>query len=370
MSTKTVVFVGDEMTRYRFPDGHPVSSFDRQGAFWAEAVARGLHKHVIIGVPRLATREELECFHNPDYISWVKFRSEIGDGYLDGGDNRPQRVGQEHHLQQHLRRIGNGYLNEGDNRAQRVGQGHHLQKHLRRIGSGYLDDGDTPAFPGAFERGAVFSGTALEGLDRIMTGQTCRTFQPIGGQHHARPSSAAGFCVFNDLGIVIETLRARFGVQRVGYVDIDAHHGDGIYYPYETDPELIVVDVHEDGNFLYPGTGHRHEIGRGEAQGTKINLPLRPGAGDGEFFVAWAEGLSHLRRHTPEFLILQCGADGLADDPMADLRYTPAVHARVARELRVLADEMCGGRLMAFGGGGYKPGNVAAAWTNTLMELI
>jgi acetoin utilization protein AcuC len=85
---------------------------------------------------------------------------------------------------------------------------------------------------------------------------------------------------------------------------------------------------------------------------------------------ARSSGLSHLRRHTPEFLILQCGADGLAGDPMADLRYTPAVHARIARELRALADEMCGGRLMAFGGGGYNPGNVAAAWTNTLTALI
>ena len=173
MSIETVVFVGDELSRHRFPDGHPVNSIDRQAAFWAEAVARGLHKRVVIGLPRLATREELERFHNPDYVSWVKFRSEIGDGYLDGGDNRTQRFGQEHHLQQHLRRIGNG---------------HHV-------------DGDTPAFPGAFERGAVFSGTALEGLDRIMKGQTFRTFQPIGGQHHARPSSAAGFCVFNDLGV-------------------------------------------------------------------------------------------------------------------------------------------------------------------------
>ena len=280
-------------------------------------------------------------------MSWVKLRSEIGDGYLDYGHTRTQRFGQEHHLQRHLRRLGDGYLDDG-----------------------YLEVGETPAFPGAFERGAVVSGTALEGLHRIMTGQTCCTFQPIGGHHHARPSSAAGFCVFNDLGVVIETLRARFGVQRVGYVDIDAHHGDGIYYRYETDPELIVVDVHEDGNFLYPGTGHRYEIGRGKAQGTKLNLPLRPGAGDGDFFAAWAEGLSHLRRHTPEFLILQCGADGLVGDPMADLRYTPAVHARVARELRALAEEMCGGRLMAFGGGGYNPGNVVAAWTNTLTALI
>ena len=313
MSAETFVFVGEELSKYRFPDGHPVSSIDRQGAFWAEAVVRGLDKRVVIGVPRLATREELERFHTPDYVSWVKLRSEIGDGYLDDRRIRTQRFGQEHQLQQHLRRIGNDYLDDSD------------------LG------GDTPAFPGVFERGAAVSGTALEGLDRIMKGQTRRTFQPIGGHHHARPSSAAGFCVFNDLGVVIETLRTRFGVQRVGYVDIDAHHGDGIYYQYETDPELIIVDIHEDGNFLYPGTGHRYEIGRGKAQGTKLNLPLQPGDGDGEFFAA-------------------C--------------YTPAVHARIAFELRAFADERCDGKLMAFGGGGYNPDNVVAAWTNTLTALI
>jgi acetoin utilization protein AcuC len=175
--------------------------------------------------------------------------------------------------------------------------------------------------------------------------------------------------VFNDLGVVIDSLRTRYGVRRVGYVDIDVHHGDGIYYVYEADPDLIVVDVHEDGRFLYPGTGHARERGRGDAAGTKLNLPLAPGAGDDEFFAAWELGMAHLRRFRPEFLILQAGADGLAGDPLADLRLTPAVHARVARDLRRLADELCGGRLMVFGGGGYNLRNVAAAWTAVLGAL-
>jgi acetoin utilization protein AcuC len=148
------------------------------------------------------------------------------------------------------------------------------------------------------------------------------------------------------------------------------HHGDGIYYPYEADPDLIVVDIHEDGNFLYPGTGHAYETGRNSAEGTKLNLPLKPGSGDREFFAAWERGLTHLRHLKPQFLILQAGADGLAGDPLADLRLTPAVHTRVARDLRKLADEVCGGRLMAFGGGGYELRNLATAWTAVLGELI
>jgi acetoin utilization protein AcuC len=312
MSAPLALFVGDLLASYGFPDGHPLG-IDRQGAFWSEALALGLDKRVQVVAPRLATREELERFHTIEHVSWVKLRSEAGHGYLDYGD--------------------------------------------------------TPAFPGVFERGSAVAGTAIEGLDRLMAGHALRTFQPIGGLHHARRGQAAGFCVFNDLGIVIDSLRSRFGVRRIGYVDIDVHHGDGIYYTYEADPALIVVDIHEDGRFLYPGTGHAREIGRGEAEGTKLNLPLPPRAGDREFLAAWEKGLAYLRQHRPEFLILQAGADGLAGDPLGDLRYTPAVHVRVARDVRRLADEMCGGRLMVFGGGGYDLNNLAAAWTGVLREL-
>jgi len=313
MSAPLALFVGDLLASYGFPDGHPLG-IDRQGAFWSEALKRGLDKRVQVLAPRLATREELERFHTTEHVSWVKLRSEVGEGYLDYGD--------------------------------------------------------TPAFPGVFERGAAVAGTAMAGLERVMAGEALRTFQPIGGLHHARRGRSAGFCVFNDLGVVIETLRSRFGIRGVGYVDIDVHHGDGIYYPYEADPGLIVVDVHEDGRFLYPGTGHARETGKGEAEGTKLNLPLPPGATDREFLAAWEQGLAHLRRHKPEFLILQAGADGLAGDPLADLRLTPAVHARVARDLRAVADELCAGRLMAFGGGGYNLGNLAAAWTAVARELV
>jgi acetoin utilization protein AcuC len=313
MTHETALLVGEALARYGFPEGHPLG-VDRQGAFLAEATAHGLDRKVAIVAPRLATRAEIERFHSADHVNWVEIRS--------------------------------------------------------RIGEGYLDYGDTPAFPGCYEIASAVAGTALEGLERIMSGQAVRSFQAIGGLHHARRGRSAGFCVFNDLGVVIDSLRSRFGIARIGYVDIDVHHGDGIYYPYEADPDLIVVDIHEDGNFLYPGTGHAHEIGRDLAEGTKLNLPLAPGSGDREFFAAWEKGLGHLRHFKPQFLILQAGADGLAGDPLADLRLTPAVHARVARDLRKLADEVCGGRLMAFGGGGYALRNLAAAWTAVLAELV
>ena len=239
-----------------------------------------------------------------------------------------------------------------------------------REGSGYLDYGDTPAFPGCYEVASHLVGAALEGARRVLAGEARRSFQPIGGLHHARRGAAAGFCVFNDLGVLIETLRAEHGVRRIAYVDIDVHHGDGVFYEFERDSELAIADIHESGLHLYPGTGFAHETGHGAAQGTKLNLPLRPGAGDAEFFAAWDEAERFVERFAPEFVILQCGADGLAGDPLADLRLTPAAHAHAARRLVALAERHAHGRLMAFGGGGYNLENLSMAWCAVLEGLV
>ncbi|PZP51184.1 MAG: acetoin utilization protein AcuC, partial [Azospira oryzae] len=173
-----------------------------------------------------------------------------------------------------------------------------------------------------------------------------------------------------DTGVLIETLRRDYGIRRVAYVDIDVHHGDGVFYAYEADPDVAVADIHEDGRYLYPGTGHAHETGTGPAEGTKLNVPMPPGAGDQAFFEAWERVEAYLRRFKPEFLILQCGADSLEGDPLAHLCYSPAAHAHAAKRLAAIADEFAQGRLMAFGGGGYNRSNLAAAWSAVLKALI
>ncbi len=312
MTDTALLYVGEALSRYGFPNGHPLS-IDRQGAFWNEACKRGLDQRVRVVTPRIATREEIGAFHDVGHIDWVA---------------------------------------------------------ANNAGGGMLDYGDTPAFPGVFDTSAAIVGAALDALERVMSGEARRTFQPIGGLHHARRSNAAGFCVFNDLGVVIDTLRARYGVHRIAYVDIDVHHGDGVFYSYENDPALIFADIHEDGRFLYPGTGHAGETGHGDALGKKLNIPLAPGAGDSEFFAAWERVEAHVASHRPEIVLLQCGADGLAGDPLAHLRYSNAPHAHATRRLRALADQMSQGRLMAFGGGGYDLGNLAAAWNAVLQELV
>jgi acetoin utilization protein AcuC len=176
--------------------------------------------------------------------------------------------------------------------------------------------------------------------------------------------------VFNDPGILIETLRAKHGVRRIAYVDIDVHHGDGVFYEFEEDADVVCVDIHEDGQFLYPGTGSVHETGSGVAEGTKLNLPLAPGSGDREFLRAWEKAERFVDAARPEFVILQCGADGLAGDPLADLRLTAAAHAHAARRLVALAERHARGRLMAFGGGGYSLENLSAAWCAVLEVLV
>ena len=313
MKNEVKLYVGESLGKYGFPNGHPFGP-DRQDAFWKEAVKQGLDKRAAITDPHRAKAEEIHRFHTSEYLAWVKERSEEGGGLIDYGD--------------------------------------------------------TPAYPGVYEASATVVGSALHGLDTIMSGDALRTFQPIGGLHHARRDGAAGFCVFNDAGVVIDTLRSQYGVKRIGYVDIDVHHGDGLFYPYEDDPDLIYADIHQDGRTLYPGTGFAHETGKGAAKGTKLNIPLLPGMGDREFMEAWERVEEHLRSFKPEFIVFQCGADSLAGDPLAMLQYSAAAHGHAAKRLCVLAGEYCKGRIMGLGGGGYNRKNLAAAWCAVLDQFI
>jgi acetoin utilization protein AcuC len=160
------------------------------------------------------------------------------------------------------------------------------------------------------------------------------------------------------------------GLRLNAYVDIDAHHGDGMFYAFEDDPDLVFADIHEDGRHLYPGTGAATETGRGPATGTKLNLPLPPGAGDDEFFAAWEQVETFLRSSPTEFILFQCGADSLAGDPITHLRYTEAAHAHAAHRLCMVADAQGHGRVLGLGGGGYNRRNLARAWTGVVRSFL
>ncbi len=142
-----------------------------------------------------------------------------------------------------------------------------------------------------------------------------------------------------------------------------------MFYGFEDDPDLIFADTHEDGRYLYPGTGAASETGKGRARGTKLNIPLEPGAGDAEFAGAWQRIEDYLDAARPEFIILQCGADSLEGDPITHLRFSEEAHANAARSLCEIADRHAGGRIIGTGGGGYNRRNLARAWTRVVRAF-
>jgi acetoin utilization protein AcuC len=315
MSKRSSVLLvsGDEIARYGFSDGHPFGT-DRHEAFMRELHQSGLDGLVQRASARDATKEELESFHTPEYVAFVRERSAVGNGFLDGGD--------------------------------------------------------TPAKKGIYEAAVSVVGATLVGVEAIMRGDARRAFIPIAGLHHAARDRAAGFCVFNDCGVAIELLRSRHGLKKIAYVDIDAHHGDGVFYGFEAEPSVMFADLHEDGRYLYPGTGRAEETGTGAAKGTKLNVPLPPDTDDDAFFAAWEGVEDYLRKGRPEFILLQCGADSLGGDPITHLKLTEEAHAHAARRLCALADEIGHGRVLAMGGGGYNRRNLARAWTRVVQSFL
>lgn len=242
-------------------------------------------------------------------------------------------------------------------------------KSSSKAGLGYLDYGDTPSFKGVYEAALFSVGSTLHGLERIIQRRFDHYFNPGGGLHHARRERAGGFCVFNDAAIAIEKALDDFGLARVAYVDIDAHHGDGVFFGFEANEKVIIADIHEDGRFLYPGTGGSTEMGMGKAKGTKLNIPLPPSSGDEIFIKAFDRVEEFVRRFQPEFIFFQCGADGLSGDPITHLNYSANAHLYATTRLHELAHEICHGRLLAMGGGGYNAANVNVAWSSVIEAL-
>lgn len=224
-----------------------------------------------------------------------------------------------------------------------------------------LDGGDTPAFPGCFEAAATVVGGTLAGLRVVEEHPAIHAFQPAGGLHHAQPGRASGFCIFNDVALALRSFRSTHGsARRTAYVDIDVHHGDGVMYGFYEDGGVLDIDIHQDGRTIFPGTGFPSETGRGDGAGLKVNVPLPPNVGD-EAFLPLFERIvpTMIRRYRPEIIVLQCGMDAHRGDRLGRLQYTPHAYRRAVDLLHGLAHEVCGGRLLVTGGGGYAPENVS-----------
>ncbi len=266
-------------------------------------------------VPRPATEEELLLAHDRAYVDAVRALSEPGADPMDG---LPWGLGTE----------------------------------------------DTPVVEGMHAAASRVVGATLVAAEEVITGRARRAFNPAGGLHHARRAEGAGFCVYNDLAVAIRWLERQHGA-RVMYIDVDAHHGDGVQQIFYDDPEVLTLSLHESGTYLFPGTGFVDELGEGDGYGYSVNVPLDVHTEDGSFMEAFEALVPRLAgAFHPDIIVLQTGCDGHVLDPLTHLRLTTGVYERIARLVGEVADAECEGRLVATGGGGYAAYTVVPrAWT-------
>lgn len=233
-----------------------------------------------------------------------------------------------------------------------------------------LGEGDTPAFAGMHEASLLISAASREAARLVWEGEADHAFNPSGGLHHAMPDRAAGFCVYNDVAVAIDWLLEQ-GAERVCYVDVDVHHGDGVEVMFADDPRVLTISLHESGQYLFPGTGRVTDIGEDGARGSIVNVPLLPGTTGEIWMPAFDQIVDPLvRAFSPDILITQLGCDSHTTDPLAHLALTLDDMAAIYRRLHGLAHEAADGKWVAMGGGGYQIVDVVPpAWTIAFAEM-
>ncbi|HEX6148804.1 acetoin utilization protein AcuC [Nocardioides sp.] len=230
-----------------------------------------------------------------------------------------------------------------------------------------LGSEDNPVFRDMHHAAAHVVGASLEAFDQVWSGRSLHSANITGGLHHGMPDRASGFCVYNDVAVGIRSLLDR-GAERVAYVDVDVHHGDGVEKIFWNDPRVLTISLHETGQMLFPGTGFPNDVGGPDAQGSAVNVALPPGTGDAGWLRAFhAVVPALLHEFKPEVLVTQHGCDSHLDDPLAHLMLTVDGQRAAYLALHDLAHEVANGRWVATGGGGYAVVQVVPrAWTHLL----
>jgi acetoin utilization protein AcuC len=220
-----------------------------------------------------------------------------------------------------------------------------------------LGPGDNPIFPGLYNFSLLLAGGTLQAVDFVTDERGEIAFNMAGGLHHAMRSRASGFCYINDPVIGIMRLLSRG--KRVAYIDIDAHHGDGVQKAFYETNQVLTISLHESGSTLFPGTGFEYEMGKGEGEGYSVNLPFPHETNDGVYTWAFEEVVPELiHAFQPDVVVTQLGVDTFYDDPLTNLHLSMRGYERVLKRIKDLAP-----RWVALGGGGYNISNVARAWT-------
>ena len=315
--TGSLTLVWDEaLTKYDFGPGHPLAPVRVELTI---ALAREFgvlaRPEVTLLTPAPAQLTELELAHDADYIDAVR------QAGLDGR--------------------GNG-----------------------RYG---LGTSDNPVFAGMHEASALVAGATLAAARAIWRGETAHAANIAGGLHHAMRRSASGFCVYNDPAIAIKWMLAQ-GAERIAYVDLDVHHGDGVQAAFYDDPRVMTISLHEHPATLFPGTGLASEIGSGDGRGYAVNVPLPAGTGDAGWLRAFDAVVPPLlRAYAPEVIVSQHGCDSHRLDPLANLELSVDAQRRAQLMMHDLAHEITGGKWLLTGGGGYELVQVVPrSWTHLL----
>jgi len=239
-----------------------------------------------------------------------------------------------------------------------------------RVVAAGFDSADNPISDELHEGTALVAGATLVGAEAILSGAALHVFSPAGGLHHAMRARASGFCTYDDPAIACRWLKDRG--HRVAYIDVDVHHGDGVERIFYSDPDVLTISLHESGRYLFPGTGFPEDAGSGQGRGSAVNLPFLPFTWD----EPWLQGFDRvvpavLRRFKPTILVTQDGCDTHHLDPLAHLAGTTRIWPHVGRVFHELAHELCEGRWLALGGGGYAVREVVPrAWTLFFAEMV
>ncbi|MBA2717560.1 MAG: acetoin utilization protein AcuC [Propionibacteriales bacterium] len=233
-----------------------------------------------------------------------------------------------------------------------------------------LGTGDNPTFPGMHEASAHIAGASIEAARRVWSGESSHAVNISGGLHHAMADYASGFCIYNDPAIAIAWLLEQ-GAERVAYVDVDVHHGDGVQAAFYNDPRVLTISLHENPQTLFPGTGDATESGGPDAPGCSVNVALPVGTADGGWLRAFHAVVPPLlREFQPEVLVSQHGCDSHRLDPLAHLLLSVDGQRAAQLALHDLAHEICGGRWVTTGGGGYAVvAVVPRAWSHLLFVV-
>jgi len=319
VSERCAVVWDDEVIAYDFGPQHPLKPV-RVKLTVELSRAYGIldAPNVALHRPVHATRDELELVHAPEYIDAVEQISLVAD-----------------------RAFGN------------YGWG--------------IGIGDNPAFRGMHDASALVAGGSLLAARLVHDGNVEHAFNPAGGLHHAMRDRASGFCIYDDPAIAIAWL-LRGGHERIVYVDVDVHHGDGVQAAFYDDPRVMTISLHESGEYLFPGTGFPGETG---AECTSVNVALPPMTGDDAYREAFDDIVPPLvEAFRPSILVTQLGCDTHATDPLAHLALTTRSYRHLASSFHDLAHRVCDGRWLAVGGGGYQIYTVVPrAWTLYAAEL-